>query len=265
MPRAKKPVKKKTKQQNNKRSNKKTKQEVNAEEIKKLMAQAVEKETGTIKKISTGIKELDKMIKGGFPFPGVILVLGKPGVGKTPFAIAYAHEGIMKGQKSIYVCLNNFPEEIKAIAKSIGYDLESAEFIDAYSWLIGKKSEYEDVSALDPTGILELMEEKLKKGPVERVVLDSLSTMFLYHDEKTIQRFVQAFTAMIKEYDASALILVEEGTCSPEMISTLEYLTDGTILLENKKLFIARLVGIEVKKKEAIVNITKKGIEIEVV
>jgi len=234
------------------------------EEIKKAMQQALlrEEKKGS-SKIKTGVKKLDYYLGGGYPFPSVILVNGKPGVGKTPLAIAFASSNIEKGNEVIYVCLNNFPSEIKSIAKKIGYSLEKAFFIDAYSWIIGKEEGEHSISALNPTKILEILEEQLKKDEVKNVVLDSLSTMYLYHEEKTIQRFVQSFVAMVKENNACGIIINEFGTCSEEMNTMLEYLTDGTIFLEKGRLIIEKMAGTSVKKKEMRFDITKNGVEVD--
>ena len=145
----------------------------------------------------------------------------------------------------------------------MGRSLEKALFIDAYSWIIGKQEGDYSISALNPTKILEILEEQLKKGKVENVVLDSLSTMYLYHDEKTIQRFVQGFVAMVKEYEACGMIINEFGTCSEEMNTMLEYLTDGTIFLEKGRLIIEKMAGVNVKKREMRFDITRNGVEVE--
>ncbi len=265
MQRKKKVVKKrKTATEKKKKENSNPKPLPSEEEIKKAMQQAIMREEKIQEnRISTGIKKLDYYLSGGYPFPSVILVIGRPGVGKTPFAIAFAAKGIENGNNVLYICLNNFPSEIKQIAKKVGYSLEKATLIDAYSWIIGKQGGEYSISALNPTKILEILEEQLKKGKVENVILDSLSTMYLYHDEKTIQRFVQTFVAMIKEYEACGIIITELGTCSEEMNAMLEYLTDGTVFIDKGRIVIEKMAGVEVKKREMRFEITKKGIEIE--
>lgn len=211
----------------------------------------------------TGVKNLDKNLGGGYPTPGVTLIEGPPGAGKTPVAIAFTDAGLKDGRKTIYVCMNNFPDEIKKIAGKISYNVDNAEFIDSYSWLVGKKSQYFDAPALDPTKILQIMEDVLKQGPIENLVLDSISTMLLYHDERTVQKFAQAFVAMVKEYDACALIVLESKTAGQEMRSTLEYLTDASLFIEKDKLTVVKMMGAEVGKREMRFAVAKKGVEID--
>lgn len=230
-----------------------------------LMKSALEKteEPERMVPVSTGVRELDDALKGGYPSPSVILLEGPPGAGKTPFCIAFIAKGLAEGRKSIYICTNNFPREIRYIAKQIGYDLENALFIDGYSWLIGEKGDGIAVSSLDLTAILENFEEILKKEEVERIALDSISTFFLYHDERIVEKFMQAFAALVKARQACAVVALESGTCSERMRSMLEYLTDGTLRVENETLTISRMLAVKPKWRQTRFAITRKGIEIK--
>ena len=221
-----------------------------------------EKEVGEKRFISTGIKELDESLEGGYPSPSVILVEGPPLSGKTHFCITFADAGIRKGKNAIYICTNNFPENIKEIAKSIGRNLEKAIFVDGYSWLVGKKEGENLVSAADLTGFLEVLENVLRKEEADLVIFDSLSSLFLYNDEKNVERFLHMFTAVIKEDVDCALIVIEKGTYTESMKAVLEYITDSVILLENNLIKLQAIKAAQPKKKEFKFEVTKKGLKI---
>ncbi len=233
------------------------------EEIKQAIAKSIEKETSKSSFfISTGFKVLDEATGGGFPSPSAIVVEGPPSEYKVPFLIGLAGNAVKKGKKSVYVCTNDFPENIIKIGKKIGYDLSGVDFIDSYSWMIGKKSKFPSASALNPTRLIETFNEILKKDETECIVLDSLSSLFLYHDKRTVEKFVQMLVALIKDMNAFLLISVESGTYSEEMEATLRYLTDGVIVVEEGKIVVKYIEGVKVNRKEMRLDFSKKGIEI---
>ncbi|MEM3412060.1 MAG: ATPase domain-containing protein [archaeon] len=213
--------------------------------------------------VTSGIKEIDDAFGKGLPVPGVYLVLGPPGSGKTPFCLAFASENAKAGKRVLYLCTNNFPEELIRIGKEIGYDVSNVVFIDSYSWLVGKKADEYVGSLANLSNYLEKIENLLKEEESEVVVLDTLSTLYLYHDSKEVAKFLQMFAALIKCGNDCALIALEAGTTSESDVKTAEYLTDGTFLIENRTINITRTPGIRVLQNKLRFEITPKGIIIK--
>ena len=58
-----------------------------------------------LKRISSGIKEIDSMVQGGFPESSIIGLSGPPGVGKSIFSLHFILEGARKSQKCVYINL----------------------------------------------------------------------------------------------------------------------------------------------------------------
>ena len=52
---------------------------------------------------STGIQELDDIIKGGFPKGSVVLLAGSSGSGKTICSLQWLFEGVKKNENGIYI------------------------------------------------------------------------------------------------------------------------------------------------------------------
>ena len=236
---------------------------IDKNEIKKAIEENVKKEQDKSKEvITTGFKVFDEAIGGGFPSPSAIVIEGPPSEYKVPFLIGLAGNALKKGRKSIYICTNDFPENIIKVGKKIGYDLSKVEFIDSYSWMIGKKSSYSSASALNPNKLIEVFSEKLSKNETECIVFDSLSTLFLYHDNSTVEKFTQMLIALAKELNAFLLLSVESGTYSEEMESVLRYLTDGVIIIKEGKIIIKYIEGVKISKKEMRLDFSKKGLSI---
>jgi len=71
-----------------------------------------------MKRVSTGIVGLDEMLGGGFPQERVILVRGGPGSGKTIFSLQFIVEGVKRGERGIYVTLE---EPLNSRAREVNY------------------------------------------------------------------------------------------------------------------------------------------------
>ncbi len=81
-----------------------------------------------MKKISTGIKKLDKIIGGGLLPRSSTLLAGAPGSGKTTFCLQFLHQAaISSGLTGILVTFEEFPEIIYRDALSLGWDLRRLE------------------------------------------------------------------------------------------------------------------------------------------
>ena len=238
-------------------------QQINEEEIKEVIKQNIKQEETTESDfIKTGFNALDNNLNGGFPSPSAIIVEGEPNEYKVPFLIGFAANALKRGKRAIYVCTNDFPENIIKMGREIGYDLSKVDFIDSYSWMIGKESNFKSASALNPSKLLEVFSDTLKKDETECIVFDSLSTFFLYQDKRSVEKFVQMLVALVKDLNAFLLLSVETGTYSDEMEATLKYLTDGVIKVGEGKIEIEYIEGIKINKKEMRLDFSKKGVEI---
>lgn len=77
-------------------------------------------------RLSTGIPELDAMMKGGIPLGDSLLVAGGSGTGKSAFGTHFINEGLKLGEPGIMAVFEERPEDCVRRAKNLGQDLESA-------------------------------------------------------------------------------------------------------------------------------------------
>ncbi len=123
------------------------------------------------KRVETGLNELDDMLNGGYPEGHIILITGNTGTGKSTFGMQFLAEGLQKGEKCIFVNLEEPLPQVKKTAESHGWDFSkheedgllkfvSPELIDTYP----DKFVYEILSIIDETD-------------AKRVVLDSVSSL----------------------------------------------------------------------------------------
>jgi circadian clock protein KaiC len=134
-------------------------------------------------RVSSGVVGLDEVLGGGFPANRLHLIEGAPGTGKTTLALQFLLAGARQGESVLYVTLSETIEELRAVARSHGWDLAGLalrEFTPTEESLTPE----EQYTILHPTEV-ELGEtiwavlEELDRTKPTRVVLDSLAELYL--------------------------------------------------------------------------------------
>lgn len=74
-------------------------------------------------RVSTGIAELDTMLRGGYYRGSTTLLSGSPGTSKTTLAVKFAEASCLAGEHGLYICFDEAPEEIVRNAASVSIDL----------------------------------------------------------------------------------------------------------------------------------------------
>ncbi|MHA1648676.1 MAG: RAD55 family ATPase [Candidatus Helarchaeota archaeon] len=222
-----------------------------------------------VKRIKTGIPELDPLIGDGFQIPSLILVLGPPGSGKTTFSLQYLFEGAKHREKGIlFSTLSESPASMIQFASNYW-------FID--SKLIGKRIFIIDLSEkmkVFETGdeFLNEIDDKVRKFNIKRIVIDPINLIQLSIPEiKEYRMFIFEFSKYIKENNLQAVVTAE--LYSPKDYHCHEaYISDGTFLLQNiekngrelRYLTIVKMRGVHHQLKPIEYVITKYGIQLKV-
>lgn len=206
-----------------------------------------------VMRISTGLKELDEKLGGGFLERTAILLQGPPGSGKSTFCNQFVYYGICADEACIYVTFNASPNEIKNSVGVFGWEFseEKVIFIDAYSWQTGIKEGKYCVNPADLTNFtikLTKAVSELQKKNLKRVVFDSFSTMFLFVPKDLCLRFLSMVTAKLKAFGTTQLIVIEEGMHDQATLTAMNMITDGTIKFlstqDIKRFEIVRMKGL---------------------
>ncbi len=131
---------------------------------------------------SSGIEGLDHILLGGFPRNRIYLIQGDPGVGKTTLGLQFLLEGAKEGETGLYVTLSESAEELRAVAKSHGWSLDS---IHIYEEMVGEEALNEQETTVFYPAEIELGETikgmlaEVERIQPKRVVIDSLSEIRL--------------------------------------------------------------------------------------
>lgn len=117
-----------------------------------------EVDTGSEERISTNIRELDRVLGGGIVPGSLVLVGGDPGIGKSTLLLQVCKELSESGHEVLYVSGEESMRQIKMRAERIGKSFE-------------RLSVYSETD-------LNIIENTIRNTKPEIVVIDSIQTMF---------------------------------------------------------------------------------------
>lgn len=224
----------------------------------------------SINKVQTGVEGLDKMLEGGLIPARPYIISGPPGAGKTILSMQFLLEGIRKGERALFVALEEPVNELKFNMESLGLSVGGVEILDANS----------DVRRYEPTPVMEIspksrvqkirdvsaairktsrfkstvvsvhslqttLKNEFRNIRYGRVVIDSLTSLryFCMSGEEDI--FLQSFLRFLSETKITSLLTVETPEnygLTPEM-----FLARGEIRLHKHREngHIKRMISIE--------------------
>lgn len=239
-----------------------------------------------MKRVSTGINGLDKLIEGGFPKNSVILVCGGPGTGKTLFGLSFIYNGALKGEAGIYLTFEQREEELRSAARKIGMDFEK---LEKEGKIVIKKLGYIN----DISEVVKEIKEIKEKIKAERLVIDSLSSLELFastfksmlHDlpieivekgimlpslESIVRRLMYQIIDFLKEQEITTLLISEAQDTEFSKYGVAEFVTDGVIRLETeilgkmlqRSIVILKMRETEIKGGRYGFEISKHGLKV---
>ena len=235
---------------------------------------------------NTGINGLDDLLNGGFPSGSITLVSGTPGSGKTIVCFQYIEAGIKNGENCLYLTSDEPVPNLLNDARKLGFDFQSAVDNEQLKFM------YLD---LDRHNIHKEMEEEIKTGKYDRVVVDSLSpltetpiwmvnngnevipssnsmtTTTLPIDSIQATRIhLRRLIGILKEDKSTSMVTTEipEGSRDLSRDSISEFLVDGILVLDldttmdRRKLTIRKMRGTKHTLKPHEISIGERGISL---
>ncbi len=169
-------------------------------------------DTHAISQADFGIQGLDDILAGGLTRDRVYLLEGNPGTGKTTAAMSFLMEGARRGESSLYITLSETEDELRATAKSHGWNLDGIDIFE----LVPPESllDEQQQQSLLYSSDLELGEttrmifERVEAHKPKRVVIDSLSEIrLLAQSSLRYRRQVLALKHYFAKHGATVLML----------------------------------------------------------
>ncbi len=180
--------------------------------------------------VPTGVEGLDEMLGGGVPRGHVVALLGSFGTGKTTFALQFLMQGLINGEKGIFITLEEDVESILKTAEGYGWDLR-AHVDDKSVGLI--KLEPADAKAT-ATRVKSELPAFIKQFSAQRIAIDSISLLnMMFPDEVECRTRLFALCDQIRKTGATAVMTAEVKDDNPRSSrdGLVEYVSDGVISL----------------------------------
>ena len=219
-----------------------------------------------MRKISSGISSLDKLLDGGFVSPSIVYIVGRPGTGKTTISMQFIMEGAKKGEKGIYFSTLGEPP-MMALSYMAPYkffderyfDNSTIEFLDLSSRFRGETHFKTTV---------DMVKEFVAKVNPSRIVIDSITPFSMRaHDVSTYRTMLFDLFLEMKAWGCTTIVI---GECHQNYSGPEEYLADCVIELGYRKknyelkkyLQIIKMRGAAHDTREHPLLISSEGVEI---
>ena len=179
-------------------------------------------------RISSGVKGLDLMTRGGLPRGGSTLVLGPSGCGKTALALRFIVEGLLRGERGLYVTFQENAMQLTAKAASFGWDLGA--YVESGLLRIFNVDE----GALDLDFIAAVVRSELAKSSLSRMVIDSLAEMVVAaRESERFPAYARSLLGSLRAAGVSVLTTSETSSLGPttDAVGGLSFLYHNVILL----------------------------------
>ncbi len=181
-------------------------------------------------RVPTGVAGLDEMLGGGLPGGHVVLVTGLPGTGKTCLALQFLLAGATRGEKGVYLSLEEDVPQLVESARQFGWPIDAA-----------MKNGLLQIVRLDPKETRQSLHriqgelgKELATLEPRRIALDSVSLLNMLSDDEPGRRSTLfALAAACRGTGATTILTAEADPLHPEVSrdGLSEYVADGVVVL----------------------------------
>ena len=212
-----------------------------------------------MKKISTGIEKLDRILQGGIMEGLMVLVEGEPGAGKSNLGLEFLYRGAINGQNSLFVSFQNTEDEI---LKSTTFDWRFDEMVEKDRINIRKMDPYRYEQVPD------MLRGVIRENNARRVVMDPITDLDLYIDSrKDVRKNLLSIKQELENSGATALMMGE----SKEATSIEEEVCDGIIQMDlvrdensvGRELAVRKMAGSDFSHDVHKYDFNSNGIKIQ--
>jgi len=219
-----------------------------------------------MERVKSGINGLDNLVNGGFPRGHSVLLCGAPGTGKTIFGLQFVYKGAKNfNENGLYISIEENPLKLKSYAKEFKWD-------DVEKLEKQKKLEFLRVSPSERKfDIINLVKEKVEEINAKRLVVDSLSAIYLAFED--ITQFVYSFVNLIEELGITSLFITDSppGSTLLTKDGVSEFVCDGVVHLQlhdvsktvNRTISIKKMRGTSIVPGMNSLKFTESGLEVE--
>lgn len=193
----------------------------------------------TSSRVTTGTRELDALLEGGFPANRAILLAGESGTGKTIFALRFVAAGIAQGEAAVYVSLDQKPQHLLDDVRRIAGGLDAAvsagmlTVLDASPYFTASRNKNRTLP-IDARNVATDLSHQVAKVKATRLVIDSLTSLVPPDLTRgAAQDYLRSLILAFEDNLGCTVLLTSRTmTADPQGIGeTAEYLVSGVVLL----------------------------------
>lgn len=220
-------------------------------------------------RLSTGVSGLDEVLRGGL-IPGrTYLVRGGPGTGKTMLGLHFLTAGAKRGERTLFITVEESTAQISKDARALGFDLEGVRFVDLTpgSEFFTKARSYDIFTPAEverePT--TRTIVEEIEKLRPDRVFLEAM-TQFRYLSPDPFQYHKQVLSLLrfLEERGATVLFTSEGSDITSD--EHLQFLSDGVLNLvstpTHRAVSVIKFRGSEFEPGSHSLRLTDHGMEV---
>jgi len=204
------------------------------------MTKKIDDNSFSLRKLPTGIVGFDQITHGGLPKNRSTLISGTAGCGKTLLGLQYIFEGANQfDEAGVIVTFEETPDDLMRNVQSFGWDL-AALVKDSKIAIVDATPDPGEVTmeagAYDLSAMLARIENAIRKVDANRVLLDSIGSIFSqFSDPAIVRRELQRVIAGLRELSVTTILnlerTVEYGGIS--RFGVEEFVADNVIILRN--------------------------------
>jgi KaiC/GvpD/RAD55 family RecA-like ATPase len=230
--------------------------------------------------IWTGIKGMDALFDDGIISGNAIIIAGGTGTGKTILTLQIMHEALKKGEKCLYMTLEESEGKLISHMRDFGWD--GQDYLKSKQLVVKRINPFDLVRSVDALLARAKGELLLDINPIilpegfmpDKIFIDSLTAMAAAFTEKdeTYRIYIEQFFRYLESTKATSFLITETDQLpirfSPTGVE--EFLADGVIVLYNirkgatrqRAIEVLKMRGVSHKHKVVAVDITSKGMNI---
>lgn len=192
-----------------------------------------------MKRVRTGISGFDELSEGGLPEGRSVLVSGPAGSGKTLFGLEFLLKGVTQyDEPGVFVTFEERKGDIFNEVECFGWGFRDLEeegkiaFVDASSIAENQV----EVGDYDFGALLARIRHAVEKVGAKRVVIDSVSALFLrYKDNAIVRREMFKMIDMLRNAEVTSIITAERvrDEDAHSRFGVEDFVADGVVFLYN--------------------------------
>jgi len=199
--------------------------------------------------LSTGVKGLDQICRGGFPAGSATVVAGSSGTGKTVFATHFLHEGLARGEKVLLLSFQQEQAELLEFSRSFGIKLDR--YLKNGMFKLVPLSSIE----LSVDQLFHELKGLLNKEKPGRFVLDGLTLLMrVIEDEDYMVDYLGAMLELFSLHGVTSVFTFEVD----KMFGSFEIDSRRTLSLFDN-LLLLRYVELEGEIRRAVALLKMRG------